>query len=75
MIFAIELEKYVTNAGIFGVIIDKLCNEKKPYSIILLKVDKSLEVGFYHTILPFGLTVYLWMEGGEESPLDTKEIT
>ena len=33
--------------------------EKKLCLIILLKVDKGLEIGFYYIILPFGLTVNL----------------
>ena len=74
MIFAIELEKCVACAGILGVIIGKLRYGKKPCPIILLKVDEGLKVGFYYIILPFGLTVCLWVEGGGESPLDAEEI-
>ena len=74
MIFAIELEKCVADASIYGIVFGKLCHKKKPCPIILFQVDKSLEVGFYHTILPFSLIVYLWMEGGRKSPLDIEEI-
>ena len=74
MISAIELEKYVADAGILGVVIGKLCHRKKPCLIILLKVDKGLKIGFHCAILPFGLTVRLWVEGGRESPLYAKEI-
>ena len=62
MISAIKLKKAVTNASILGIIIGKLRYEKEPCLIILLKVDKGLEVGFYHTILYFSLTVRLWVE-------------
>ena len=64
----------MTNASILGVIVDKLQHKKKPYLIILLEIDESLEVGFYYTILPLSLTVHLQMEGGEESPLNIEEI-
>ena len=74
MISAIELERYVAGAGIFGVVVGKFCHEKKPCLIILLKVDKGSKVGFHCIILPFGLTVCLWVEDGGESPLDAKEI-
>ena len=74
MISAIELERGVAGAGIFGVIVGKLCHEKKPYSIVLLKVDKDSKIGFHRTILPFGLTVRLWVEGGKESLLNAEEI-
>ena len=74
MIFAIELEKYVAGAGILGVIVGKLCHGKKPCSIILLEVDKDLEIGFHCAILPFGLTVCLWVEGSRESLLYDEKI-
>ena len=59
MIFAIELEKFVASTDIFCIIIGELRHRKKLYLIILLKVDKDLEVGCYYAILPFGLTIYL----------------
>ena len=59
MIFTIEFKKYMADAGIFGIIISKLYYGKKPCLIILLKVDKGLKIGFYHTILPLNLTVRL----------------
>ena len=64
----------MAGAVIFVIIVSKLRHGKKPCPIILLKVDKSSEVGFYYTILPFSLAVYLWVEGGEEFPLYAKEI-
>ena len=64
----------MANASILGIIIGKLHHRKKLCPIILLKVDKSLEVGFHYAILSFGLTIRLWIEGGGESPLNAKEI-
>ena len=74
MISAIELENCMAGAGILGIVVSKLRHGKKSCPIILLEVDKSLEVGFHHTILPLSLAVRLQVEGGEESPLDAKEI-
>ena len=74
MISAIELEKYMAGVGIFGDVVGKFRYKKKPYSIILLEIDKDSEVGFYCTILSFNLTVHLWMEGNRESLLDAKII-
>ena len=74
MISAIELKKCVANASNFGIIVGKICYEKKSCLLILLKIDKSLEVGFYYTILFFDLTICLWVEDGGESPLDAEEI-
>ena len=64
----------MASAGILGIIVGKLYHGKKLCPIILLNIDESLKIGFYYTILPFGLTIYLWVEGGEESPLDAEEI-
>ena len=74
MISAIELKRYVAGVGILGIVVSKLRHEKKSCPIILLEVDKSLEVGFHCTILPLSLAVRLRVEGGGESPLDAKEI-
>ena len=74
MISAIELEKCVAGAGIFGIVVSELRHRKKPCPIILLKVDKDLEKGFYYTILPLNLALCLQVEGGGESPLDAKKI-
>ena len=74
MISAIELEKCMAGTGILGIVISKLRHEKKPCPIILLEIDKGLEIGFYCTILPLSLAVCLQVEGGGESPLDAKEI-
>ena len=59
MISAIELERHVVSASILGIVMGKFCYEKKPCPIILLEVNKSLKIGFYYVILPFGLIVYL----------------
>ena len=74
MISAIELKKCVDGAGILGIVVSKFRHRKKPCPIILLKVNKSLEIGFYRTILPLSLAIYLRVEGGRESPLDAEEI-
>ena len=75
MISAIELKKCVAGTGIFGIIVSKLRYGKKPCLIILLEVDKGLEIGFHCIILSFSLAVCLWVEGGRKSPLYAKEIT
>ena len=74
MMSAIELEKYVVNASILSIIVSKFCHGKKSCSIILLEVDKDLEVGFHCTILSLSLVVYLRVEGGRKSLLDMREI-
>ena len=64
----------MADTSIFGIVVGKLRYKKKLCSIILLKVDKSLEIDFYCTILPLCLIVYLQVEGGKKSPLNAKKI-
>ena len=58
-ISAIKLKRYMADASILGIIINKLYYKKKPCLIILLKVDKILKISFHHTILPLNLAVNL----------------
>ena len=62
IIFAIELEKYIANASIFGIIIDKLSYLKELSLVILFKIDKNLKISFYYAILFLDLAVYLKIE-------------
>ena len=64
----------MANTSILNIIIGKFCHKKKPCPIILFKIDKSSKVDFYHTILPSGLIIYLWVKRDGESSFDTKEI-
>ena len=74
MISAIEFKRYIASAGIFGIVVGKLHNEKKLCLIILLEVNKSSEIGFYHIILLFNLAVCLWVKSNEEFLFDVEEI-
>ena len=59
MVSAIEFKRHVANASILGIIVGEFCYEKKLYLVILFEVNKNLKVGFYYTILFFGLTICL----------------
>ena len=71
---AVKLKKCMVSISILGVIIGKLRHEKKLCLIILLDVNKGLEVDFHHAILPFILSLCLWVKDDREFMLDTKEI-
>ena len=62
MIFTLKFKKCVASTGIFGVIIYKLRYWQKLCPIILLKINKSLEVDFHHTISSLNLAIYLRIE-------------
>ena len=74
MISVIELKKYIAGTGVFGIVVGKLCHEKKPCLIILLVVDENSKVDFYCIILPLSLAVCLRMKSSEKSPLHVKKI-
>ena len=64
MVAAVQFKRCVANAGIFCIIIGKFSHREESYPVVLLEVDKGLEVGFYHAVLPLGLTVCLRVEYG-----------
>ena len=64
----------MASTNICSVIVSKLHHNKKPYLIILLKIDKNLEINFYYIILPLNLAVYLQIESDKEFLFDIKEI-
>ena len=74
MIAAVQLKRRVTNACVFCIVINKLCHWQEPSPVILLEVDKSLEVCLHGAVLPLGLPVCLRMEGGRELSLDAKKV-
>ena len=74
MISTIKLKKYMASTSIFSIVISKLCYGKKLYLIILLKVNKNLEVGFYYIILSFSLAISLWIKGDKKFLFDAKKI-
>ena len=54
----------MVSASIFDIIIGKFCYKKKPYSIILLKVNKNLKVNFYYIIPSINMAICLRIKGG-----------
>ena len=74
MIATFQLKKHMANICVFGIIISKLGHRQKLCPIILLKINEGSEVGFYDTVLLFGLAISLQIEGGEKPMLNTKKI-
>lgn len=64
----------MANACIYCIVINKLRYLQKLYSVILFKIDNSLELNFYYIILSFGLTIRLKMKGDKKLLLDLEEI-
>ena len=60
----------VVGTCILYIIIGKLHNWEKPSSVVLMVVDKDLEVGLHCTILLFCLPVCLGMKYGRKFLLD-----
>lgn len=59
MIVIAKLKSYLTGIYIFCIIIRKFGYWKELNLVILFKIDKSLEVGFYCTIFIFDLLINL----------------
>ena len=74
MVAVIQVERHMANARIFGIIISELGHRQEVCTVILFKIDKGLEVGFYRAILTFGLAICLKMEDCEKLLFYSKEI-
>ena len=70
MISAVKPTKFMANSSICSIIIGKLHHEKKPYSIIFVKVNKNLEISFYCIILPLSLVIYLKIKSSKKFLFD-----
>ena len=64
----------MASAYILSIVISKVGHRQESSLVILLEVDKRLEIRFYRTILTFCLAVCLQVKGGGESPLDAEEV-
>ena len=65
----------MAGACVFDIIISKLCHQYEPSLIVLLKINKDLEIVFYNTILIFDLAIIFLIKGGEKPMLDAEEVT
>ena len=74
MISAVEPKRCVASASILGIIIGEFRHKKKLCPDILFEIDKRLKISFHYTILPFGLIVYLWVEGVGKFLFDAEKI-
>lgn len=70
----VKFEKYVADAHIINIIINKLSHWGKSNLIILLIVNKNPEISFHYTVLPFNLAVSLKIEGDKELLLDSQKV-
>lgn len=68
------LKQYVTDTGIFDIIISEFSYKKEPSQIVLIVIDKNSEINLYYTILFFRLSIHLGVEDSKELLLNSKEI-
>ena len=59
MIFAGEVERYIAGPHIFGIVECKFRHRQEPYQVVLLLINKSLEICLYCVIVPLSLTLCL----------------
>lgn len=68
----VRLERNI--ARILWIIMNKFSNKQKPYFIILIVVNKNLEMSFYYTIQLFNLIITLRVKDNREFLLNTYDI-
>ena len=70
----VQLEWDMAGACIFGIVVCNLSYWEEPSLIVLLEIDKNLEVCFHYTILLFCLVIRLRVKDVGEPPLDAKKV-
>lgn len=73
VIAAIQLKKYMVSVCIPGIIISKLNNKPKLFSVILYPIDKEPKIYFYYIVLSFSLPINLRVKSYRKLLLDVKE--
>lgn len=63
MVPVIKQKKYVTSTGVFRIIVSKFSYKKKSNLVILLIIDKNVEVGCQNTVLSLNLAIGLQVKG------------
>lgn len=74
MVVIVEFKNHKIDICIFFIIIYKFDYWKKFYSIILLKIDKILEICFYYTIFSLYLIINLLVKSYKESLFNLQKI-
>lgn len=74
VITIIQHKIYIADIYIFYIVICKLCYWQKLGLIILLEIDKKLEIIIYYAVLPFDLAISLRIKNSKELLFDTKEV-
>lgn len=70
----VELKKKKADTYVFCIIISKFRHWQEFCAIILLVIDKNLEISFYCIILFFSLTVNIEIKGGGEFFLNVYKV-
>lgn len=65
----------MTSASIFRIILNKFSYSKKFSQVILLIIDKIVEIDFHNTVLPLGSAISLKIESHKKLSLNSKKIT
>lgn len=75
IIIVIEFKNCETDNYTLYIIVYKYGHKKEFYLVIMLIVDKNLEINLYYTILSLSLAIFLWVKDNRKFLLNTKEIT
>lgn len=74
MIVAFELERFVIDAHIFGIVISEIGYWQDPSQIVLFPIDEWIKIYLHCTILLLGAAIRLRMKCREELPLYAKKV-
>ena len=74
MIFVIELERFISSASVYCIIICKFGSKLKLSLVILFVIDKDFKISFFYIILPLSLAISPRLQSNERFQLNTKKI-
>ena len=71
---AVELERCVSLAGVFCVIISEFCYRSEPRQVVLFVINESSKLNFYCSVLALSLVIGLRVETGIEPSFDAQKV-
>lgn len=75
MIVTVELKRRMASTHILSFVVCKFYYEHEFCLIIILSINKSMQIGFHCAILHLSMAVCLQIKYSEKLSLNTKEVT
>lgn len=75
MIATIELKRRIVSTRILSIVIHEFQYRQESCPIILLSIDKNMQMNFHHAVLSLGWAICLRIKSDEKLLLNAKKVT